>query len=113
MAIILVADFLNELNLDSTPQHERLYTTSKSLLDAYCSTADVSNAEDDLYSEALVRLGGYLARNRHRSDIGVAKRQVDDFMISFDFKNTSALERSGAMAIIGTFVPRRLGSTEE
>ena len=36
------------------------------------------DAEDDLYSEALVRLGGYLARNRARSDIGVAKREVDD-----------------------------------
>ena len=67
---------------------------------------------DEITNEAIVRLGAYLVKYPSGHG-GIMSRRVDDLSIRYDYRATSAMERSGAASLLNVFLQRRTihGST--
>ena len=108
MALITFAEFMSDTGLGDSSQTE--FTIAKAMV------AEVGRGTtfpgDSIVNEAIVRLGAYLVRYPAGS-AGVMSRRVDDLSIKYDYRVTSALERSGAMSLLNIFLQRRTihGST--
>ena len=108
MAVITFVEFKTATGLGDSSQTE--FTIAKHMV------AEVGRGTtfpaDEIKNEAIVRLGAYLVKYPSGHG-GIMSRRVDDLSIKYDYRTTSALERSGAMALLNIFLQRRTihGST--
>ena len=108
MALITFADFKLASGLGDSSQTE--FTIAKAMVQE--AARGTTFPVDDIVNEAVVRLGAYLVKYPS-GHAAVMSRRVDDLSIKYDYRVTSALERSGAMSLLNIFLERRTihGST--
>ena len=108
MALITFTEFKTASGLGDSSQTE--FTIAKAMIAE--AARGTTFPIDDVVNEAIVRLGAYLVRYPS-GHAAVMSRRVDDLQIKYDHRTTSALERSGAMALLNIFLQRRTihGST--
>ena len=108
MAVITFTEFKEASGLGDDSQSQ--YTIAKAMVQE--ASRGTTFPVDDIPNEAIIRLGAYLVRYPSGHG-GIMSRRVDDLSIKYDYRTTSALERSGAMALLNIFLQRRTihGST--
>ena len=102
MAVTLTeADIPSLLNITDT-QAARVFPVAKALVQRYCGASTVPDAISD---ESLLRVAGYMNGSVHHP--GMVSRRVDDLSIRYTPRLTGVLTRSGAEALLSSFVTRR------
>ena len=108
MAVITFSEFKTQTGLGESSQTE--FTIAKAMVQE--AARGTTFPVDDIVNEAVIRLGAYLVKYPSGHG-GIMSRRVDDLQVRYDYRVTSAMERSGAMALLNVFLQRRTihGST--
>lgn len=102
MAVTLnEGDVATELSV-STETASRYFSVAREMIRRYVGASAVPDA---IENEAVLRVVGYLNQSSHNP--ALVSQRVDDLSVRFTPRLTGILTRSGAEALLSSFVTRR------